>query len=37
VANEPKHGEYWARTRKAPENAGLGVEEVLRLVAKELV
>lgn len=34
VQNEPKHGEVWASVRKAPENAGKGVEEVLKMVAK---
>ncbi|KAF2487187.1 PRP1 splicing factor, N-terminal-domain-containing protein [Neohortaea acidophila] len=33
VLNEPKHGEVWQAVRKAPENEGLGVEEVLKKVA----
>lgn len=33
VQNEPKHGEVWQGVRKAPENAGLGTEEVLKKVA----
>ena len=33
VLNEPRHGEVWQRVRKAPENAGLSVEEVLKRVA----
>ncbi|KAK3724363.1 U4/U6 x U5 tri-snRNP complex subunit Prp1 [Vermiconidia calcicola] len=36
VQNEPKHGEVWQAVRKKPENAGLGVEEVLKMVAKLL-
>ena len=36
VQNEPKHGEVWAGARKAPENAGKGVEEVLKMVARLL-
>lgn len=36
VQAEPKYGEVWARVRKSPENAGLGTEEVLKMVAKEL-
>lgn len=36
VATEPKHGEYWQAYRKAPENAGKGVAEVLKAVAKQL-
>lgn len=36
VANEPKHGEIWQAVAKAPENAGLGVEEILKLVAGKL-
>ncbi|KAK3669384.1 U4/U6 x U5 tri-snRNP complex subunit Prp1 [Recurvomyces mirabilis] len=36
VVCEPKHGEVWAGVRKAPENAGKGVEEILKMVAKEL-
>ena len=36
VLSEPKHGEVWQGVRKRPENAGLGVEEVLERVAKVL-
>jgi pre-mRNA-processing factor 6 len=36
VQNEPKHGEHWQGVRKAPENAGKGVEDVLKIVAKQL-
>ncbi|EGP86941.1 unnamed protein product [Zymoseptoria tritici ST99CH_3D1] len=36
VQNEPKHGEYWQGVRKAPENAGKGIEEVLKIVARGL-
>jgi pre-mRNA-processing factor 6 len=36
VQNEPKHGEYWQGVRKAPVNAGKGVEDVLKLVARVL-
>ncbi|KAF2773385.1 hypothetical protein EJ03DRAFT_265266 [Teratosphaeria nubilosa] len=36
VQNEPKHGEVWARVRKDPDNAGKKVEDVLKMVAKEL-
>ncbi|KAI6872758.1 hypothetical protein KC343_g11641 [Hortaea werneckii] len=36
VMNDPKHGEVWAAVRKTPENAGKGVEEILRMVAKML-
>lgn len=33
VQSEPRHGEMWQGVRKAPENAGMGVEEVLKVVA----
>ena len=33
VLNEPSHGEVWQGVRKAPENAGLSVEQVLKKVA----
>lgn len=36
VLNEPKHGEVWQGVRKKPENANLGIEQVLRLVASML-
>ncbi|KAK4497895.1 hypothetical protein PRZ48_010550 [Zasmidium cellare] len=36
VQNDPKHGEAWQAIRKAPENAGKSVEEVLKMVAKGL-
>ena len=36
VQNEPKHGEVWQAVRKAPENTGKSVEEVLKMVAKQL-
>jgi pre-mRNA-processing factor 6 len=36
VQNEPKHGEVWQAVRKAPENAALSVEEVLKIVASKL-
>ncbi|GIZ49079.1 hypothetical protein CKM354_001211900 [Cercospora kikuchii] len=36
VDNEPKHGEKWAAVRKKPENARLGIGEVLKLVAREV-
>ena len=36
VQNEPRHGEVWQGVRKRPENARLGVEEVLKMVAKVL-
>ena len=36
VLNEPKHGEIWQSISKAPENAGLGTEEVLKLVVSKL-
>ena len=36
VLNEPRHGEVWQGVRKAPENAGRGVEEVLKMVANVL-
>ena len=36
VLAEPKHGEVWQGVRKKPENAGLGVEKVLEMVAKAL-
>lgn len=36
VATEPKHGEHWQAFRKAPENAGKGIAEVLKAVAKQL-
>ncbi|TKX21526.1 pre-mRNA-splicing factor prp1 [Elsinoe australis] len=36
VLNEPKHGETWQAIAKAPENARLSIEEVLKLVAKKL-
>jgi len=36
VQNEPRHGEVWQVVRKAPENAGKSVEEVLKMVVKRL-
>jgi pre-mRNA-processing factor 6 len=33
VLNEPKHGEVWQAVWKAPENAGVGTEAVLKKVA----
>ena len=36
VQNEPTHGEVWQGVRKAPENTGKGVEEVLKMVARML-
>ncbi|QIW96025.1 hypothetical protein AMS68_001543 [Peltaster fructicola] len=36
VLNQPKHGEVWARVRKAPENAEKSDEEILKMVAVEL-
>lgn len=36
VQNEPKHGETWASIRKAPENSGRPIEEILKMVAKAL-
>ncbi|KAM0717777.1 hypothetical protein Q7P37_006109 [Cladosporium fusiforme] len=36
VLNEPRHGEVWQAVWKAPENAGVGTEEVLKKVAKVL-
>ena len=33
VLNEPNHGEVWQAVWKAPENAGLGTEAVLKKVA----
>lgn len=36
VLNEPRHGEVWAPVRKAPENAGMGIETVLKMVVKLL-
>ncbi|WPH00289.1 pre-mrna-splicing factor prp1 [Acrodontium crateriforme] len=36
VQNEPRHGEVWQTVRKAPENAGMSVEECLKKVAKLL-
>ncbi|KAL1586090.1 hypothetical protein WHR41_04790 [Cladosporium halotolerans] len=36
VLNEPKHGEVWQAVWKAPENAGVGTEAVLKKVAKIL-
>lgn len=36
VLSEPKHGEVWQSVAKAPENAKLGVEEILKLVASKL-
>jgi pre-mRNA-processing factor 6 len=36
VQNEPRHGEVWQGVLKAPENAGMGVEEVLKAVAGRL-
>ena len=32
VLNEPRHGEVWQGVLKRPENAGMGVEEVLKVV-----
>lgn len=36
VAVEPRHGEVWAEVAKAPENAGKGTEEILKLVMARL-
>lgn len=36
VLNEPRHGEVWQSVAKAPENASLGTEEILKLVASKL-
>lgn len=36
VQNDPKHGEMWQSIRKAPENAGKSVEEILKMTAKAL-
>ncbi|CAK4032202.1 Pre-mRNA-splicing factor prp1 [Lecanosticta acicola] len=36
VQNDCRHGEVWQSVRKAPENAGKSVEEVLKIVAKTL-
>lgn len=36
VLNEPKHGEVWQGVWKAPENAGVGTEAVLKKVAQVL-
>jgi len=36
VNSEPKHGEVWQSIAKAPENAKLGIEEILKLVATRL-
>lgn len=37
VQNEPRHGEVWQTVLKDPKNAGMGVEEVLKTVAKLLI
>jgi len=34
---EPRHGEVWPAVKKSPENAGLSIEAVLKLVAEKLV
>ena len=36
VSNEPKHGEIWQAVAKDPENAGLGVEGILKKAVKLL-
>lgn len=36
VLSEPKHGEVWQGINKAPENAGAGIEAVLKKVAAKL-
>ncbi|ELR14128.1 pre-mRNA-splicing factor prp1, putative [Acanthamoeba castellanii str. Neff] len=36
VRTDPRHGRYWTRVRKAPENARLKTDEVLKLVAASL-
>ncbi|RKI34546.1 hypothetical protein D7X55_41320, partial [Corallococcus sp. AB049A] len=36
VLNEPRHGEVWQAVWKAPENAGIGTEAVLKKVTKLL-
>nr|POE48069.1 pre-mrna-splicing factor prp1 [Quercus suber] len=36
VQTEPKHGEIWPIVRKAPENAKMSFEEVLKSTAKQL-
>ncbi|KAI4846749.1 hypothetical protein E4T45_07104 [Aureobasidium sp. EXF-8846] len=36
VNSEPKHGEIWQSITKAPENAKLGIEEILKLVATKI-
>ena len=36
VLNEPKHGEFWQKVSKMPENAGKKVDEVLKIVAAKL-
>ncbi|KAF2151152.1 pre-mRNA-splicing factor prp1 [Myriangium duriaei CBS 260.36] len=36
VLNDPKHGEMWQAVAKAPENAKMSIEEVLKLVASRL-
>ena len=36
VLSEPKHGEVWQSIAKAPENAKMGIEEILKLVATKL-
>jgi len=36
VRADPRHGRYWARIRKTPENVRLSTEEVLKLVAASL-
>jgi len=36
VLNQPKHGEVWQSISKSPENARLGTEEILKLVAAKL-
>lgn len=35
-AQEPRHGELWAKVRKDPQNAGIGPEEVLKIVVEGL-
>ena len=36
IASEPRHGELWQSVAKDPENAGLHVHQVLKLVAERL-